>query len=131
MLAICTFIYKLSKGKYDTGVNLNLESNVWYLRVNRCYLINEVLIPLFSSLNFHSKKFLDFQDWVAISKIREKGLHSLLEGKQLIDRISSQMNNYRLSSSAKPKINRAVLYADIANLLSLPSNYEWSGTNLR
>jgi hypothetical protein len=129
MIAIRTFIYKLGKEKFDTGVNLNLEQNVWYLRVMREDLIKEVLIPFFSSLNFHTKKFLDFQDWVAISKIREKGLHSLPEGKELIDRITSQMNNYRFSTSGKlsseiPKIDRATLRADIANLLARPSNYE-------
>jgi hypothetical protein len=34
------------------------------------------------------------------------------------------MNNNRLSTSAKPKIVRDELLADIANLLSKPSNYK-------
>jgi hypothetical protein len=46
------------------------------------------------------------------------------EGSELIERICSQMNNNRLSTSGKPKIDRPALIADITNLLSKPSNYE-------
>ena len=52
------------------------------------------------------------------------GLHYLPEGKALIERITQQMNNYRLSSSLHPKIDRSLLVADITKLLSGPSNYE-------
>lgn len=34
------------------------------------------------------------------------------------------MNNYRLSTSGKPKIDRAALHDNITNLLARPSNYE-------
>ena len=52
------------------------------------------------------------------------GLHYLREGKALIERITQQMNNYRLSSSLLPRIDRSLLEADITKLLSGPSNYE-------
>jgi hypothetical protein len=52
------------------------------------------------------------------------GLHYLPEGKILIGRILQQMNNYRLSSSLYPRIDRSLLVAEINNLLSGPSNYE-------
>jgi hypothetical protein len=52
------------------------------------------------------------------------GLHYLPEGKALIERITQQMNNYRLSSSLLPRIDRSLLEAETTKLLSGPSNYE-------
>ena len=52
------------------------------------------------------------------------GLHYLPEGKALIERITQQMNNYRLSSSLQPKIDRPLLEIEINRLLNGPSNYE-------
>lgn len=53
------------------------------------------------------------------------GLHYLPEGKALIERIVQQMNNNRLSTSSRhPRAGRARLTAEIAKLLSGPSNYE-------
>lgn len=52
------------------------------------------------------------------------GLHYLPEGKALIERITQQMNNYRLSSSLHPRIDRPLLETEISKFLSGPSNYE-------
>lgn len=52
------------------------------------------------------------------------GLHYLPEGKALIERITKQMNNYRLTSSPYAKIDRSLLEANTTKLLSGPSNYE-------
>lgn len=55
--------------------------------------------------------------------MRKKGLHYLPEGKALINRIASQMNNYRLSTTDVPRIDRFSLKAETDRLLSGPSNY--------
>ncbi len=86
--------------------------------------IERVFIPLFDGLIWRTKKYLDYCDWKAILNIRNKGLHYLPEGKALIERIKQQMNNNRLSTSGMPKIDRTLLKAEIAKLLSGPSNYE-------
>jgi len=59
---------------------------------------------------------------VSLFNIQKSGLHLLPEGKELIKRILSQMNNNRLSTSGKPAIDRDILMRDIAKLLS-KSNY--------
>lgn len=48
------------------------------------------------------------------------------EGKHLISRIVSQINNNRLSTSKSPKVDRNLLLSEIANLVedSSRSNYE-------
>src|SRR5690606_11627501 len=69
-------------------------------------------------------KYLDYCDWKSILNLRNKGLHYLPEGKALIECITRQMNNYRLSSSLHPRIDRSLLEAEITKLLNGPSNYE-------
>jgi hypothetical protein len=46
--------------------------------------------------------------------IIKKGLHYTPEGKALINRVLSQMNNNRLSNSKAPRVDRDLLKADIA-----------------
>lgn len=94
------------------------------ITIKRKEVIEKVIIPLFDSLTWHSKKYLDYCDWKSVLNLRDRGLHYLPEGKALIERILQQMNNYRLSSSLHPRVDRLLLEADIAKLLSMPSNYE-------
>ena len=96
----------------------------FFITIKRKVVIEKVIIPLFDSLTWHSKKYLDYCDWKSILNLRDMGLHYLPEGKALIERITQQMNNYRLSSSLQPRVDRLLLETDIAKLLSGPSNYE-------
>lgn len=59
-----------------------------------------MFISLFDSLTWQSKKYLDYSDWKSIFKIQKLGLNYLPEGKDLIDRILSQINAKRLSTTA-------------------------------
>jgi len=61
--------------------------------------IENVLIPYFDSLTFHSKKELDYLDWKSIGKLKNLGLHYHPEGIKLIELILSQMNENRLSTT--------------------------------
>jgi len=100
------------------------NAGTFFMIIKRKIIIEKVIIPLFDGLTWHSKKYLDYCDWKSILNLRNMGLHYLPEGKALIERITQQMNNYRLSSSLHPKIDRSLLVADITKLLSGPSNYE-------
>ena len=100
------------------------SSNMLYLKINRLDYITHVLIPFFDSLNWQSKKELDYQDWKTILKFRSLGLHYTEEGVKLIKLISSQMNNNRLTTRRSALVDRAVLYSEIQNLLNGPSNFE-------
>lgn len=98
------------------------KQNVWILYVTRSIFLEYVIIPLFNSRVFHSKKYLDYLDWLALFNIKKKGLHYTEQGKKLIDQITNQMNNNRLTTSGKPSIDRDKLLKEIENFLAQPSN---------
>lgn len=96
------------------------------LKINRTDYIKEILIPFFDSLQWHSKKELDYRDWKTVLKIKDLGQHYTEEGLELISKILSQINNNRLSSSNTDKVNREELDVYITRFLSDPDkmNYE-------
>jgi len=97
------------------------------LTISQTDLIKFVIIPLFSSMTWRSKKEWDFQDWVATFELKERGHHYQEEGKNVLNLIISQMNNNRLSSNQDenyPVIDREQLYLKINQLLNGPSNIE-------
>lgn len=98
------------------------KPGVLQLTVRDLGFIESVIIPLFDSLTWHTKKKLDYVDWKFIIELRNKGHHYTEVGKDLIGRIAGQMNNNRLSTSDVPKVDRTLLLEEIANLL-LESNY--------
>jgi hypothetical protein len=71
-----------------------------------------------------SKKEMDFTDRVSILKLKEFGLHYTKEGVLVNNRIISQMNNNRLSTSSSPLIDRDLLLRDLKVILEGGSNYE-------
>lgn len=94
------------------------------LAISRTDYITNELIPLFDSMIWRSKKYLDYQDWKAILNLRQLGLQYKTEGLNVIKLILSQMNNKRLSSAGKPIVDRTLLYTEINRLLNGPSNYQ-------
>lgn len=96
------------------------------LAISQKYFITNVLIPFFDSLSWQSKKEKDFQDWKAITNIRNLGLHYTDKGVEIIKLILSQMNGNRLSSKSRstPVIDRALLQLEIEKLLMEGSNFE-------
>ena len=67
-------------------------------------ILNNYLIPFFSSLEFKSKKGLDFSDFKLICKNIFIGAHLNEEIKVLLLKLINTMNNNRLSNSKKPYI---------------------------
>jgi hypothetical protein len=94
------------------------------LRICREDALHLVIIPLFDSVVWRSKKSEDYQDWKAILLIKQKFLHYTSKGKDLIEKLLAQMNNYRLSTSGIPRVNRALLLSEVADLLKEPANAE-------
>lgn len=131
--AIVSYLHNLASVELGSEVgDSNSVANIYqkntgafFMTIKRKIIIEKVIIPLFDGLTWHSKKYLDYCDWKSILNLRDMGLHYLPEGKALIERITQQMNNYRLSSSLHPKIDRSLLETDITKLLSGPSNYEF------
>lgn len=95
------------------------------IETTRVPFITNVLIPFLESLTWQSKKYLDFQDWKNILKLKEQGHHLSLKGAKLIDIILSQTNNNRLSTSLNhAAVDRKQLLVQVNELLKGPSNFE-------
>jgi hypothetical protein len=104
--------------------NPNHES-VTRIETTRMLFISDVFIPFLESLTWQSKKYLDFQDWKNILKLKEQGMHLSEKGVKLIDLIISQTNNNRLSTSLNHVVvDREQLLAKVKELLNGPSNFE-------
>ena len=88
MRAIEKFLYNLvplnfknEKG-YDSWVKINSDNRgMFNLVVQRGAYRESVLIPLFDSLSWYSKKYLDYSDWKAIFISIKKGLIILQKEK--------------------------------------------------
>ena len=75
-----------------------------------------MLIPLFDSLTWHTKKEMDYIDWKTIFKIKNLGL-DYGKGLEIIKLIASQMNNNRLSTAGLKSVDRTWLVSEIDKLL--------------
>jgi len=106
------------------------DKDILKLHITRMEYLLNVFIPLFDSLSWHSKKYLDYLDWKALLYIKAKGLHYLPEGIEVVDLILGQMNNKRLTTNRESvketvsRVDRKLLLEKIENLLSKPSNFE-------
>ena len=58
-------------------------------------------------MTWHSKNFLDFEDFTWVLKLKEQGHHHTEKGKFLMDSFLEQINN-RLSTTVKPRVNRGL-----------------------
>jgi len=126
MDAIKDFLNNLANGQDVTKKSISETKNIKHksfvkLTISDKEFINNIFIEFLASLNWYSKKELDFKDWVSIIKLKEKGHHYQEEGLKVLNTIINQMNNYRLSNI---DINREQLLKDIETILNGPSNYE-------
>ena len=91
------------------------------------YLVN-IFIPFLESLNFKSKKSLDFDDFKIIIMLIYQGKHLIKDVTSYIVQLSYSMNNYRLSTNTDVKKNfnktcttdKKLFYYIIEKFLSLP-----------
>lgn len=82
--------------------------------------LRNVLVPLLSDLNWHTKKLLDFEDWREVFNLKAQGHHLTPNGKEMILNIIAQMNNNRLSTNAVvgESIDRVQLYEGHTKFIS-------------
>lgn len=86
------FNLKIEKAKGNTKAKINLA----IFQID--YLFN-IFIPFLESLNFQSKKKLDFNDFKLITTLIYQGKHLKSEIKSFILKVSYTMNNFRLTTS--------------------------------
>ena len=121
-----------TKGNYTNALGISEvrsknpnHKSTTRIETTRNPFISDVFIPFLESLTWQSKKYLDFQDWKNIFKLKEQGQHLTEKGSKLIDLIISQTNNNRLSTSInRVFVDREQLLAKVNELLNEPSNFE-------
>lgn len=109
------FVDKNNMDKTNISITTFKESTVINpivrLTIVKTDFIKFVIIPLFNSLTWRSKKELDFQDWITVWKLKERGHNHQKEGISIINLIINQMNNNRLSTNQSgSKLDRNQLY---------------------
>lgn len=130
MKEIKAFLLKLPGVKDDVIYLYNKSSTScssldWVnLSIQHSGFIKNVIIPLFDSMVWYTKKSLDYQDWKNILRLKYSGHHFSEKGIKLIDQTLNQMNNKRLSTNRQGMlaVDRTKLLADTNKLLSGPSN---------
>lgn len=75
-------------------------------------------------LSFYTKKSKDFEDWSIIVNLYYLGYHLLPEGKSLIFKLKSRMNNFRLTSNINNISEFINLNEEIFSVFAMPSPYE-------
>jgi hypothetical protein len=71
------------------------------LVIQNLRVLHNYLIPFLGDMEFLSKKGLDFSDFKVICYAIYNGIHRIEEMKELILKLSYNMNNYRLSTNTK------------------------------
>jgi hypothetical protein len=95
----------------------NIKSKVKLTIVQIDYL-NNIFIPYLNSLQFLSKKSLDFYDFKLITRLIYEGKFNLPQIKKFILELSYTMNNFRLST------NKNLLETNFLNLFQY-TVYDW------
>jgi len=126
--------YSLIKADASKLFNLNIEKakgntkdKIKFSIFQLDFLVN-IFIPFLESLNFKSKKSLDFYDFKIITLLIYQGKHLITDVKSYIFLLSYSMNNYRLSTNTDVKKNlnityttdKKLFYSIIEKFLSLP-----------
>lgn len=111
--------------KHDTlntrpvaGVYVSDESSS--LNISNILQLYNYILPFFNSLNFKSRKFVDFKYWEVCVKLKALGYVTLPQGKKLLVEISKYINKrYSTQSDVSDIPNQK----DINHILSLPPIY--------
>jgi hypothetical protein len=92
---VAIIVYQSNEGYKDA----------YNLTINRDSVIKNILIPLFDSLEWHSKKQYDYRDWKILIKLRELGHNYSEGGLKVMDLIINQMNLRRKFINGKLEDN--------------------------
>jgi NADH:ubiquinone oxidoreductase subunit 6 (subunit J) len=100
-------------------LNQNPYSEIYSSNTN---FFRDVLVPLLNNLTWQTKKYKDFVDWSLVLNMKSVNLHKTERGKEIIEMLYYQMNNYRLSTNLlQRKTDRVLLHNEINSLLNQSS----------
>jgi hypothetical protein len=127
------------KTRKDRGLNENPTAVLEITKISTLLkFLNKYNNKNSDLFSFKTKKYYDFKDWSIIVNLYYLGYHLLPEGKSLIIKIKSRMNNYRLSTntSLNNSENFENLEIETNKVFALAAPYEirngirlYSGTN--
>lgn len=99
------------------------------LEINKISILKNKVLTKYGNqesglLTFYTKKSQDFEDWSVIVNLYYLGYHLLPEGKSLIFKLKSNMNNFRLTSNTKYNPEVINLNEEISSVFAMPAPYE-------
>jgi hypothetical protein len=102
-----------SKGivvKYQKGRNKSKPT--YMLLIKDIRIIHNYVIPYFNNMRpyFITKKLKDFEDLILVSNAVYYGVHRHKEIRDLIIRLSYNINSYSLSTFLKSKLYKNIVY---------------------
>lgn len=83
---------------------INKSTGVISLMVTDIDSLYDILLPFFDSLNFESRKYIDYKLWSAALNMHKRGHFYLSEGRALLIKLANSLNKNRYST-AKIVIN--------------------------
>ena len=102
----------------------NKSTGVISLMVTNIDSLYDIILPFFDSLNFESRKHIDYKLWSAALNMHKRGHFYLPEGRVLLIKLASNLNKNRYST-AKIVIN-VLTDKEINNILNLPDPFDLS-----
>lgn len=102
----------------------NKTTGVISLMVTDIDSLYDNLLPFFDSLNFESRKYIDYKLWSAALKMHKLGHFYLPEGRTLLIRLANSINTNRYSTA--DKIIKLPTEEEINQILNLPNPFDLS-----
>lgn len=84
----------------------------------------DILLPFFDSLDFKSRKYIDYKMWSVTLKMHKLGHFYLPEGKALLIKLANSINTNRYSTAKT--IIELPTEEEINNVLNLPNPFDLS-----
>lgn len=130
MEAIKVYLSKLPKNKLNNLSSVkpsmvkNKKTGVISLMVTDIDSMYDILLPFFDSLDFKSRKYIDYKMWSVTLKMHKLGHFYLPEGKALLIKLANSINTNRYSTAKT--IIELPTEEEINNVLNLPNPFDLS-----
>ena len=107
---ITAFIKSLPKGfnfsnfntKLELSKTLNKSTNVYVIVLSNIDALHDYLVPFLLSMNFQTRKGIDFIYWCLAIHLHKYGYFYTSEGRSLVLEISKSINKARYSNNPNP-----------------------------
>jgi len=102
---------------------INNKTKVLSYTIQDTEILYKYIIPFFSTMDFKTRKKLDYEMWILAIDIRINGYHLIKQGKSILFKISKGTNKYRYSNSKNNNV-KLPTKDEINDLYSLSPIYD-------